>query len=147
MDNYYDYMGFYFRGLHKDIEELVGYYKKKNKWPCMDDVKKISDKVSEVCIYGEQNDELVQNFPKLKVVVFVEDWSNRSCSVWFSDCNTTKYEKVFVDYFDGHDEDRWTLKNPTKNFRAKQLYINCGETARINYTFPFKNEWDKEDYE
>lgn len=146
MANRYEYMGFWFRGPHKDIEKLVERYKEGRRLIGTHEIVKVSDKVSEVALFFLNDDNLVKEFPQLKAVGFVEDWRDKSCDVWFSDCGNTEYEKVFVDYFDGHDEDRWTGNNPTEDFKAKQLYINCGETERIAYRFPFKEEWNKEDY-
>lgn len=143
----YEYMGFWFRGLHKDIETLIERYKEGRRIVSIGEITKVSDNVSEVALFFLHDDNLVKEFPQLKVVGFVEDWTDKSGEVWFSDCGTTEYQKEFVDYFDGHDEERWTGNNPTEDFNAEQLYISCGETEYITYKFPFREEWNKENFE
>jgi hypothetical protein len=133
-----------FRGLHTDVTAAIqslGIYVKKAR---------ISDDISEFVI-GEKElvMQVMQEFPNLKVAMFVEFFHTSQIYMAYS---RSGYPYITDSYYAGdcdlHEEMRWDWKHlPTeKSFRASSLFINTGMRKSVSYRFQHHKDWEAMNY-
>lgn len=146
----YGYSSFHIRGPHEYIELILTNLKNKNVdigYYYIESKKKVSDKITEIVIsYSDKLHNLIERYPYVKAIGFVEVWNESAGYLAFSDVGKKDLKLEFIDYFDRHNDDRWTCNNPTTDFHAEELFISCGETNSVYYKFDLKEEWEKNNY-
>lgn len=138
-----------FRGISSEIQKLVK-YAEKNNIHCSG-IDENGNDICEVWIYDlDKSVHLVEKFPQLKAAGLVEG-AGSNVYAWFSDSGHSAYsEYKEVGYYDAYadgGDGRWAgERNMFDTFQLSFTYVSTGNQLGVNYNFPFKKQWEKNNY-
>lgn len=140
---------------HVDEINKCKEYLLKNNLVIQDEKIKKQNKIKEITVCaGDKTVEIINSFPLLKMACFYEGWSNKyRCQVivvysesGFNDITNSEFCGYFDGCADGGDG-RWNWEyDVTDNINIQYEDIATGEKVQVNYKFPYREAWRKDDY-
>lgn len=127
------------RGLSTDILEVVDYLVEKDDYIYnFNDILLVDPNIFEFYVYTDDIKEIMNKFPNIKMVMFLENAYSNSVELLYS---RSGYNKI-TDYYtvgncDKSISSRWSLNNfPTSDF----------SNSEVNYEFKYKEDWENDNY-
>lgn len=100
---------------------------------------------------GKKTIEIIKMFPLLKMMCFYEEWTFRNVIITYSESGFASITaSQFCGYFDRRadgGDGRWHWEHDiTEDVNLTYQDIQTGEDVVVRYVFPYKKEWDADDY-
>lgn len=127
------------RGLSTDVMKVLDYLvEKDNQIYEYNDLILIDDGISELYIFGDDVLNIIEKYPDIKMVMFLENAQSGKVHLCYSKSGYSTFTDTYmIGECDTNSKSRWTLKNsPTEDFKE----------GNIEYTFKFSDDWEGLNY-
>lgn len=128
------------RGLATEVIKILDYLIEKDEQSYeLKDLIMIEEGISELRVFGEDVEDVLENFPNVKMVMFAENKKDKKVNLYYSrigaDVVTDAYE---IGNCDISSDTRWSLKHSPTDSKF--------EEEGIVYTFKYESDWLEVNY-
>ena len=126
------------RGLTTDIVKAVDYLiSKDNQTYAYSDIVLIDKGIAETTVFGADAIEIMQQYPNLKIVMFIENQNEKKVSVGYSRSGTAGITDFYiVGSYNPSDSKRWSRKHS-----PSEKKFALSDSSKNEYEFKYYDEW------